>query len=78
MEVQSFLNLVGGAVLCVLGWFARQLWEAVKTLQRDVHALEVDLPKSYVHKDDFNTTMKHIETMFQRIYDKLDAKVDKP
>lgn len=77
MEVQAFLNLVGGAVLCVLGWFARQIWEAVRTLQRDVHAIEVDLPKTYVSKNDFNDTMKHIETMFQRIYDKLDDKADK-
>ena len=36
------------------------------------------LPTNYVSKDDFNVTMKHIESMFQRIYDKLDDKVDKP
>ena len=58
-------------------WFARQVWEATQQLKADLHALEVDLPKTYVSKDDFSDTMKHIEDMFQRIYDKLDGKADK-
>ena len=51
--------------------------ESVQRLKEDLHEIEVDLPKSYVTKDDFNQTMKHIESMFQRIYDKLDNKADK-
>lgn len=77
LDTQILVNFGFGAVLAAIGWFARQLWDAVKILQRDVHALEVDLPKTYVSKNDFNDTMKHIETMFQRIYDKLDDKADK-
>ena len=46
-------------------------------MKRDVHEIEVDLPRSYVSKNDFHETMRHIEDMFQRIYDKLDHKVDK-
>ena len=75
---QTLINLVLGASLAVTGWFARQVWDAVKKLQQDLHAIEVDMPKTYVSKNDFNDTMKHIETMFQRIYDKLDGKADKP
>jgi hypothetical protein len=37
----------------------------------------VDLPKSYVSKSDLDKRMEHIESMFQRIYDKLDHKADK-
>ena len=59
------------------GWFAKQIWDAVQELKRDVHEIEVDLPRSYVSKNDFHETMRHIEDMFQRIYDKLDGKVDK-
>lgn len=77
-DAQTMINLALGCVLAAIGWFARQVWDAVKRLQADVHAIEVDLPKSYVSKNDFNDTMKHIETMFQRIYDKLDGKADKP
>lgn len=74
---QSTINMALSAVLCVIGWFARQLWEAVQKLKEDLHRIEADLPKSYVLKDDMDKRMEHIETMFQRIYDKLDGKADK-
>lgn len=77
LDLQTMINFGLGAILAALGWFARQVWDAVKLLQRDVHALEVDLPKTYTSKADFHDSMKHIETLFQRIYDKLDAKADK-
>ena len=74
---QGTINLALSAILGVVGWFARQLWEAVKSLKDDLHRIEADLPKSYVLKDDMDKRMDHIETMFQRIYDKLDGKQDK-
>jgi hypothetical protein len=77
MEMQNVINLLGGAALSVMGWFARQLWDAVKELRVDLHTLEVNLPERYVKKDDMDKRMEHIESMFQRIYDKLDAKADK-
>jgi hypothetical protein len=55
----------------------RELWGAVKELQRDLSKLEAALPKEYVLKEDLDKRMDHIESMFQRIYDKLDGKADK-
>lgn len=77
MDHQTLINLAGGATLTAFGWFARQLWEAVQELRRDVHQIEVDLPRSYVRKDEFTDTMKRIESIVERIFDKLDGKVDK-
>ena len=77
MEMQHFINLLGGAALSVLGWFARQLWDAMKELRGDLHVLEVNLPENYAKRSDLDKRMAHIEDMFQRIYDKLDAKADK-
>jgi predicted negative regulator of RcsB-dependent stress response len=77
MDTQSLFNIAAGMALGVGGWFARQLWDSVQALKNDVHAIEVDLPKSYVMKDDLDKRMSHIEDMFQRIYDKLDGKADK-
>ena len=74
---QTTLNIALSAALAAIGWFARQLWEAVKSLKDDLHRIEADLPKSYVLKDDLDKRMDHIEHMFQRIYDKLDGKADK-
>jgi hypothetical protein len=77
MDQQTLINIGGGIILAGIGWWARVIWESVQRLKEDLHEIEVDLPKSYVTKDDFNITMKHIETMVQRIYDKLDGKADK-
>jgi len=74
---QTTVNLALSAILCVIGWFARQLWEAVQKLKDDLHRIEADLPKTYVLKDDLDKRMDHIEHMIQRIYDKLDGKLDK-
>lgn len=77
MEMQTLINFTAGAVLSGLVWFAKELWNACKELRADLHSLEVNLPENYVKKTDLDTRMAHIETMFQRIYDKLDEKVDK-
>ena len=74
---QSTINIALSAALAAIGWFARQLWEAVQSLKNDIHRIETDLPKSYVLKGDLDKRMDHIESMFQRIYDKLDGKQDK-
>ena len=77
MDTQSLINLAGGAALTALGWFAREVWGAVGELRRDLHQIEVDMPKEYVQKIDLDKRMTHIEDMFQRIYDKLDSKAEK-
>lgn len=77
MDTQSIINLAGGAALSVIGWLARELWGAVKELRRDLSDIESNLPKEYVLKVDLDKRMDHIESMFQRIYDKLDGKADK-
>jgi len=77
MDTQAIMNFVGVVAIGSGGWFAREIWGAVKELRKDLHEIEVDLPKTYVSKSDIDKRMDHIETMFQRIYDKLDGKADK-
>ena len=74
---QNTINLAIAAILATIGWLARELWGAVQRLKDDLHNLETDLPKTYVLKDDLDRRMDHIESMFQRIWDKLDGKADK-
>jgi len=77
METQSIMNFISVSAIAAGGWFAREIWGAVKELRKDLHAIETDLPKFYVSKFDMDKRMDHIEAMFQRIYDKLDGKADK-
>ena len=74
---QSIINLIIGAILSVLGWFARQLWDAVQDLKRDMKQIEVDLPTHYVRKEDLDMRMDRIEAALNRIFEKLDHKADK-
>ena len=77
MDAQLIINFGVGSILAVLGWFARQLWEAVQDLKRDMQRIEVDLPTHYVRKDELESRFDKLEAMLDRIFDKLDSKVDK-
>ena len=77
MDFQDIVNVIIGSVLSVLGWFARQLWDAVQELKHDMKTLEVDLPTHYVRKEDLDARFDKFEAMLTRIYDKLENKVDK-
>lgn len=77
MDWQHMIDLVGGAAIAVMGWFCRQLWDAVAELRKDVHSLEITLPMYYVRRDEFAENIKEIKNMLEKIFDRLDAKVDK-
>ena len=77
MTDQAIINLIIGIVLSVLGWFARQLWDAVQDLKKDVKQIEVDLPTHYVRKEDLESRLDRIELSLNRIFEKLDNKADK-
>jgi undecaprenyl pyrophosphate phosphatase UppP len=36
MDLQTLINIGAAAILTVVGWFARQLWDAVDKLKNDV------------------------------------------
>lgn len=84
MDWQQVINFVGAAALSVIGWFARQLWEAVNELKRDVNSLELHVSENYVKKVDLNSLKSDINVRFDRleqlmdkVYDKLDNKADR-
>lgn len=77
MEQQTVINLVLGTVSTIIGWFARELWTAVKDLKSDLAKLREELPKTYVTRDDFREDMRELKDMLGKIFDKLDAKQDK-
>ena len=77
MEFQPIFNLIGGALLCAIGWWCREIWDSVKKLKENIQSIEVDLPKNYVSKSDIDTRLDKIDQVLERIFDKLDEKVDK-
>ena len=77
MSYQDLINIAAGAVIAIGGWFARQLWDAVKSLQSDLSALREEIAKDYTRRDDFKDFAAEIRQMFREISDKLDKKADK-
>ena len=81
MDTQLIINLATGSLLAVLGWLARQLWDAVKELRDDIHKIETDLPSLYMRKDEFREGIKEIKELFTEVFRKIDdlkdRKVDK-
>jgi len=74
---QDLFNYIVGTLLAVLGWFAKTLWDAVNTLKEDLKDIEVDLPTTYVKKTELDSRLQKIETMLDKIFDRLESKVDK-
>jgi hypothetical protein len=77
MDKQDLLNLAFGAASGVLGWFARELWAAVKELKGDLAKLREELPREYVMKEDYRRDIYEIKDMLGKIFDRLDGKADK-
>jgi hypothetical protein len=77
MEYQSLINTGAGIAFTVAGWFAREMWNAVKELKSDLAKLREELPKTYVTRDDSREDIREIKEMLGKIFDKLDGKADK-
>lgn len=77
LEPQTALDIAMAGVMGVLGWFARELWAAVKELRADLSRLREELPKTYVNKEDWREDFKEMRSVLDKIYTKLDAKADK-
>lgn len=84
MDWQNLINLGGAGALGVMGWFARQLWDSVKELRDDIAGLRLHVSENYVKKsevDSFRADMDkrfdRIELLLDKLYEKLDSKVDK-
>jgi hypothetical protein len=73
MEPQMLFNLAAGLIVGGIGWFARQIWDAVQKLQADLHSLEVDLPKTYVSKTEYGEDFKEIKEICRQIFEKLSS-----
>jgi len=73
MDPQMLFNLAAGLVVAGIGWFARQIWDSVQKLQTNLHALEVDLPKTYVSKTEYGEDFKEIKEICRQIFEKISS-----
>jgi hypothetical protein len=84
MDWQIIINIGAGSLLTIGGWFARQLWDSVKELKKEVADMRLHVSETYVKKSDvenFRSDMDkrfdRIEVLLDKLYERLDQKVDK-
>lgn len=72
MDVQTLINTIIPLLCVAMGWFCKELWNAVQDLKEDLHNLRTHLAENYIHKDDFSDRWEEVLKAVHRIEDKLD------
>ena len=78
IDVHTVLLSFLGCACTVLGWLARELWDAVKSLRRDLSTLEIRITKDYVSYDRLKDVMQPVLNSLEEIKQTLTQKTDKP
>lgn len=77
MDSQLLINIILGTAMTVVGWFARELWTAVKELKTDLAKLREEVIREFVPRVDYREDMRDVKFMLEKIFDRLDGKADK-
>jgi len=84
MDWQIIINIGAGTLLAVGGWFARQLWDSVKELRKEMSDMRLHVSDQYVKKSevegfraDMDKRFDRIEMLLDRLFEKMDGKADK-
>lgn len=77
MEAQTIINLAIGFGGTLVGLILRAMWDAIREGQKSQTALQTEIANNYVRRDDFAAFTNKMESWMQRIYDKIDTKVDR-
>lgn len=85
IDLQGAVTTLLSIASVVLGWLARELWEAVKSLRKDLSdlggdlaALEVRMSRDYVSYDRLRDALEPVMTALGDIKQALRDKQDKP
>jgi hypothetical protein len=71
---QQYINMALSISFLVLGWFAREMWSAVKELKTDLAKLREEIPHSCVQKDDYRIDIKELKDMLSKLFDMIEKR----
>lgn len=78
MDNQQLFNLVVSVAGFLATFVFYQVMQRLQKTEDSLSALKESLPHDYVTKDDYRADIKDIKDILRQIFDKLDAKADKP
>jgi len=73
MDNQTIFNVLISALGVLALWILNGISNKIKDLEND----NKELPHYYVSKEDYRSDITDIKQMLNKIFDRLDAKVDK-
>ena len=73
MEMQVLFNIVVGVAGLFGGWILNNISQTIRTLDKDVRSM----PLTYVTQAHYQRDIDEIKGMLDKIFNKLDEKVDK-
>jgi hypothetical protein len=77
MDWQAISIWALGILSASYGWFISGIVRDQKSLEKAVAEFKDSISDKYVRKDDFKAHAERLESMIQRLIDKLDGKADK-
>ena len=77
MTTEQILITLLGLLTGGIGWFSRELYEAVSRLREDLQKLEVKLSSDYVRYDRLQDALKPIMSALDEIKQTIAHKADK-
>jgi cell division protein FtsB len=77
MTTEQIILAFIGVACTVLGWFARELYQATQELRRDLSALQTQIGTDYVRYDRLQDALKPLIDGIHEIKDALKSKADK-
>lgn len=73
MDTQTLFNIAVSLAGFFGGWTLNNIYRAIERLDTDVR----NMPHIYVAREDYRLDVKELKDMLGKIFDRLDAKVDK-
>jgi len=71
MDWQTIINFALGSFTALIGWFAREIWDAIKELRKEIRDLDQKMHNDFVRRDDFKDSMAEHKRDMQRGFDEV-------
>lgn len=77
MTPQEMFNIAVGLIGGLGGWWLNTMWQAMRSLETKVAAIDVLVAGQYVKKEELNELSREIFRKLDKIHDDIGRKADK-
>ena len=77
MDWQTAFAAILGLAMAALGWWARIMWDSIRSLQNEMTNFQQHVSETYIRRDDYRDDMVEIKSMLRQIFEMINNKVDK-